>query len=57
MFGPSRLSAELEDMTQIVETDSRQALQKVTLQCDWVIADENSNVNWRGLRRAFQLFQ
>lgn len=45
MLGRSKLSSELADVSDVVETDSTLSLQEVASQCDWVIADENSNVN------------
>ena len=35
----------LEDMENIVESDPDRLLQDVARECDWVIADENSNVH------------
>lgn len=45
MLGESRLTAMLEDMSNVVETNPDLLLQEVVRQCDWVIADENSNVH------------
>ncbi|MCH2114729.1 MAG: hypothetical protein MK171_07460 [Pirellulales bacterium] len=45
MLGPSKLASELGDMSGVIETDSGQLLQEVACQCDWIIADENSNVH------------
>ena len=45
MLGKSKLSSELGDIRDVVETDPKLALHEVACQCDWVIADENSNVN------------
>ena len=45
MLGRSKLSSELADVSDVVETESTLTLQEVASQCDWVIADENSNVN------------
>ena len=45
MLGRSKLSSQLADASDVVETGATLALQEVASQCDWVIADENSNVN------------
>ena len=45
MLGKSELSARLTDRHDVVETDPSLQLQEVANECDWVIADENSNVN------------
>ena len=45
MLGKSKLSSELDNTGDVVETDSTLSLHEVASQCDWVIADENSNVN------------
>ena len=45
MLGKSELSSKLDDAREVVETDPTLPLQEVANQCDWVIADENSNVN------------
>ena len=45
MLGRSKLSSKLENTKDILETDPTLELQDVSKQCDWVIADENSNVN------------
>jgi len=45
MLGSSKLSSERADTRAVVETDPKLPLQEVASQCDWVIADENSNVN------------
>ena len=45
MLGKSELSARLTDRHDVVETDPSLPLQEVANECDWVIADENSNVN------------
>lgn len=45
MLGKSKLSSELADVRGVVETDPALPLREVARRCDWVIADENSNVN------------
>ncbi len=45
MLEPPRLADSVGDLSGIVETPRTAALQDVALQCDWVIADENSNVH------------
>jgi hypothetical protein len=45
MLGASRLSTTLRDTSQVIETDPGQPLQAVAERCDWVIADESSNVH------------
>lgn len=45
MLGRSELSSKLSDTNNVVETASSLSLQDVTRECDWVITDENSNVN------------
>jgi len=45
MLEPPRLEQWLTDRSGIVESDRTARLQDVARQCDWVIADENSNVH------------
>ena len=45
MLGRSRLPLELSDMSGVIETDPTMPLDELSRQCDWVITDENSNVN------------
>jgi hypothetical protein len=45
MLGPSRLAEFIDDHSQIVVTSRKASLSDVAQQCDWVIADENSNVH------------
>ena len=45
MLEPPRLPHLLADMTGIVESPRGAALADVARQCDWVVADENSNVH------------
>ena len=45
MLGRSKLSSQLADASDVVETGATLSLQEVASQCDWVIADENSNAN------------
>ena len=45
MLDVPRLAAALEQREGIEETDPDQSLQAVARECDWAIADENSNVH------------
>ena len=45
MLGRSELASKLTDLSAVIETDPTLPLQEVAQRCDWVIADENSNVN------------
>ena len=45
MLGRSKLASELSDTRGVIETDPAMPLHEVASQCDWVITDENSNVN------------
>jgi hypothetical protein len=45
MLEPPRLNQWLTDLSGVVESDRTARLQDVARQCDWVIADENSNVH------------
>lgn len=45
MLEPPRLAAVVDDVSGIVESPRTAALVDVARQCDWVVADENSNVH------------
>ena len=45
MLGRSKLTSELSNTRGVIETDPAMPLHEVASQCDWVITDENSNVN------------
>jgi hypothetical protein len=45
MLEPPRLDRVLKDLSGIVESPRTAVLSDVVRQCDWVIADENSNVH------------
>ena len=45
MLGRSELASELADTSGVIETDPAMSLHEVARECDWVITDENSNVN------------
>jgi hypothetical protein len=45
MLEPPRLDRVLQDLSGIVESPGTALLSDVARQCDWVIADENSNVH------------
>ncbi len=50
MLQPPRLARLLSDRSGIVESPRTATLEEVTRQCDWVIADENSNVHLQVLK-------
>ena len=50
MLQPPRLASQLDDDTGIVESPRTATLEEVTRQCDWVVADENSNVHLQVLK-------
>ncbi len=50
MLQPPRLASLLSDYAGIVESPRTASLEEVTRQCDWVIADENSNVHLQVLK-------
>ena len=45
MLEPSRLAEFLDDLSGVVESPRMACLADIARQCDWVIADENSNVH------------
>lgn len=45
MLEPPRLGAVLDDLSGVVESPRTAPLVEVARQCDWVVADENSNVH------------
>jgi hypothetical protein len=45
MLEPPRLAAVLGDVAGVVESPRTALLEEVAHQCDWVVADENSNVH------------
>jgi hypothetical protein len=45
MLEPPHLSRHLHDLTGVVESPRKGALADVAQECDWVVADENSNVH------------
>ena len=50
MLQPPRLASLLSDLSGVVESPRTASLEEVTRQCDWVIADENSNVHLQVLK-------
>lgn len=50
MLQPPRLAGLLRDHAGIIETPRTASLEEVSRQCDWVIADENSNVHLQVLK-------
>ena len=45
MIEPPKLDHVLKDLTGIVETSPKATVWEIAVQCDWVIADENSGVH------------
>jgi len=45
MLQPARLTDALDDLSGIVESPRSASLEEVARQCDWVVADENSNLH------------